>query len=224
MVYILSGKNALLGPVVQGCNFIDAGVSFTPEECKQIIELVPSFNDIDLVDGPHKGEPNSTYNNATKGWINHVTEVEWIYKRLADAAIKANTKTWNFELLAMFQPLTVIRYLAPEGGMGWHNDLLYKPIEEEHHMNHHRKLNVLCQLSDPNEYEGGDLYVTGTGIDDLDKGVTAGNYGMPLPTTKLPREQGSVFVFPSWVWHCVTGVTKGTRYSLVNYMHGTTFK
>ena len=38
------------------------------------------------------------------------------------------------------------------------------------------------------------------------------------------RPQGSIVVFPSFVYHCVTPVTKGTRYSLVNWMCGAPFR
>ena len=38
------------------------------------------------------------------------------------------------------------------------------------------------------------------------------------------RPQGSVIVFPSFVWHRVTPVTKGTRYSLVLWTCGQPFR
>ena len=38
------------------------------------------------------------------------------------------------------------------------------------------------------------------------------------------RPQGSMIVFPSYTYHCVTPVTKGTRYSLVLWANGEPFK
>jgi PKHD-type hydroxylase len=38
------------------------------------------------------------------------------------------------------------------------------------------------------------------------------------------REKGSVIVFPSFIWHRVTPVTAGTRYSLVNWNLGFPFR
>ena len=38
------------------------------------------------------------------------------------------------------------------------------------------------------------------------------------------RPRGSIIVFPSFVWHRVTPVTKGTRYSLVVWSLGYPFK
>jgi PKHD-type hydroxylase len=73
---------------------------------------------------------------------------------------------------------------------------------------------MTCSLSDPSEYEGGQLQFQFRNEDD--------------PTTTrncieiLPR--GSICVFPSHVWHQVTPVTKGTRYSLVVWSLGYPFK
>ena len=40
----------------------------------------------------------------------------------------------------------------------------------------------------------------------------------------MRRDQGYVAVFPSYVLHEVTPVTKGTRYSLVSWVTGKSFK
>ena len=61
-----------------------------------------------------------------------------------------------------------------------------------------RKLSLTVQLSDENDYEGGDLIFY---------------YGSDKD--KAPRGKGSVIVFDSRTPHEVTPVTKGVRYSLV---------
>jgi len=38
------------------------------------------------------------------------------------------------------------------------------------------------------------------------------------------KEQGSVVIFPSFTFHRVTPVTKGTRYSLVSWSVGNPWK
>jgi len=38
------------------------------------------------------------------------------------------------------------------------------------------------------------------------------------------RKKGNITIFPSYVWHRVTPVTKGDRYALVGWVHGPTFK
>ena len=66
-----------------------------------------------------------------------------------------------------------------------------------------RKLSLTVQLSDENDYEGGDLiFYTGS------------------VREQAPRGKGSVIVFDSRVYHEITPVIKGVRYSLVKWYHG----
>jgi len=67
-----------------------------------------------------------------------------------------------------------------------------------------RILSISVQLSNPLDYEGGDLCLYGIG-------------GSPSPVT---NEQGTVIVFPSDLLHEVEPVTKGTRHSLVQWFKG----
>ena len=70
-----------------------------------------------------------------------------------------------------------------------------------------RKLSMSLLLTDPSEYEGGKLLLN--------------NQGNIVVAEE--RLGGAVF-FPSWIPHCVTPVTKGTRKSLVIWAHGPKFK
>ena len=69
-----------------------------------------------------------------------------------------------------------------------------------------RKISLTVQLSDENDYEGGDLIF----------------YNHPDEKERVTsvRGKGSVIVFDSRVFHEVTPVTKGIRYSLVKWYHG----
>ena len=78
-----------------------------------------------------------------------------------------------------------------------------------------RKLSVTVSLADDNEYDGGDLE-----FDLRDRGDSASN----VITSKEARTKGSIIVFPSFVWHRVAPVTRGTRYSLVIWNLGWPFK
>lgn len=58
-----------------------------------------------------------------------------------------------------------------------------------------RKLSIVIQLSESDEYEGGDLVVEGV---------------------KMPRDKGAILTHdPIKDWHEVLPVTRGTRYTLV---------
>jgi PKHD-type hydroxylase len=70
-----------------------------------------------------------------------------------------------------------------------------------------RKLSISIQLTNPEEYEGGELYLY-----DDDKG------------TLMDKTQGTLIIFPSYVLHEVTPVTKGERNSLVTWVTGKQFK
>ena len=71
-----------------------------------------------------------------------------------------------------------------------------------------RKISITVQLSDPDDYEGGDFI-----------------FGKDLPhIDPIIRRRGSIVVFPSFVYHEITPITKGTRYSLVGCYEGAKWK
>ena len=73
----------------------------------------------------------------------------------------------------------------------------------------HRKLSVTVQLSNGDDYEGGDFQLRdGTG-EGLDNSI---------------YNRGSILVFPSFLLHRVTPVTSGTRKTLVAWFEGKRFK
>ena len=75
----------------------------------------------------------------------------------------------------------------------------------------YRKLSITVQLSNPNEYEGGDFKMK----------HLWGNKDLPMdPETK---NRGTIIVFPSMIPHTVAPVTKGKRYSLVQWYSGPDF-
>ena len=67
-----------------------------------------------------------------------------------------------------------------------------------------RKLSMVIQLSDPCEYEGGDLCFS----------------EVENQKQEELKKKGSIIVFPSYLQHAVTEVTKGKRYSLVLWLSG----
>ena len=68
-----------------------------------------------------------------------------------------------------------------------------------------RKLSITVQLSDSIDYVGGDFEFS-KDIGKLDK--------------KKLREKGTILVFPSFLYHRVTKVTEGERFSLVGWYEG----
>ena len=127
-------------------------------------------------------------------WVQPDQDTIWLFDKLLAIAMKANDY-FKFNI-DFFDAVQIVKY--EEGDFcDWHFD-----AGPAHTGN--RKLSLTVQLSAPEDYEGGELVL------DVNDGFHA------------PRAIGSVTVFPSFVKHKVTEVTKGTRYSLVIWCSGTT--
>ena len=87
-------------------------------------------------------------------------------------------------------------------------------VDDPNFFNKTRKLSVTVNLTDPKNYKGGNLKFD-FGPHSRDKRYY---------TCKEIRPRGSIIVFPSFVNHMVTPVTKGTRYSLVMWNCGRMFR
>ena len=66
-----------------------------------------------------------------------------------------------------------------------------------------RKLSVTVSLEDGDNYEGGNLEFDLRNREDSQSVILS---------AEQARAKGSIIVFPSFVWHRVAPVTKGTRY------------
>ncbi len=130
---------------------------------------------------------NIQFNNIT--WINALLEGYIRY---------ANYVNFHYDLSDCDKELVQVSKYSEGEFYGLHRDYDY-----EDKFTITRKLSLTVQLSDENDYEGGDL-VFHTGYD----------------KEKSTRGKGSVVVFDSKLYHEVTPVTKGTRYSLVKWYHG----
>lgn len=85
----------------------------------------------------------------------------------------------------------------------------YKPHADVFWLNdsadYHRKLTVIIQLSNPNDYLGGDFELYDV------------TYGLPKQEI---RQQGTLLIFPSLFKHAILPVTSGIRYSLTAWIDG----
>jgi PKHD-type hydroxylase len=125
-------------------------------------------------------------------------ETQWLFRRITDIVNAANAQHFGFDLTDLIEGVQLSRYAAPSGHYGWHVDMT--------HQNLIRKLSLSLQLSDDDEYDGGDLELS------TKQSVIA------------PRNVGAAILFPSWTSHRVTPVTSGVRYSLVCWVTGPPFR
>ena len=132
-------------------------------------------------------------------WLSNTPDTEWVFTKLADIVSKLNAQHFRFDLTGFGEPLQLTNYDQSENGMyGWHQD--YGGAIS-------RKLSMTLQLTDPSEYEGGNLQI-----------LTAGE---PI---NVRKQRGLVAIFPSYELHQVTPVTQGSRQSLVAWVSGPAFK
>jgi PKHD-type hydroxylase len=150
--------------------------------------------------------------NSSIVWMND----QWIYREIIPYVKKANQDAgWNFEWERSEScQFTIYR---EQQHYTWHQDSWNKPYDRPRSNDHGmtRKLSVTVSLADDKEYDGGDLE-----FDLRDRGDSASN----VITSKEARTKGSIIVFPSFIWHRVAPVTRGTRYSLVIWNLGWPFK
>ena len=113
----------------------------------------------------------------------------------------SNLSIWKYNIQEM-EKVKILRY-ENGGKYKWHTDCGSKETSL-------RKLTAVVQLSDPDNYEGGNLEF---GITDKSG---KNNY-------TAPRTRGSITIFPAFLSHRVTPITKGRRYSLITWMLGDCF-
>lgn len=148
-------------------------------------------------------ETSDNIRNSTVGWLFS----EKANNILLPYFEKANELCgWRYDV-NRFEPLQVSEYHVGQyydwhidGGLDHFSTDLLRDTDLDGLV---RKLSLIVQLSDSDDYEGGDLFFS--------KPPAAGGldiYGETLPQF---REKGSVTVFPSYVRHKVTPVTKGIK-------------
>jgi len=134
-------------------------------------------------------------------WLYPNDDSQWLYDKIINMVVEANKTMWNFNLYSVIDSIQYTVYSEGGGHYDWHMDIGPGSIS-------HRKVSVTIQLSDPSEYEGGDLelWYGGGGV------------------IQIPKNKGLTVIFPSFSMHRVTPITKGTRKSLVLWLGGEHYK
>lgn len=173
---------------------------FTEEELDKIITLSDSFpsEEAYIVGEESKNEVDKTTRQTEIKWFKVTPDAEWLYRKLTDIINDANDRYFGFELLYMES----LQYSVYKKGDFYkeHVDMMYSSVGVP------RKLSFSLQLTDETKYEGGDLIIK-----------TGDN-------APAPRSKGTITLFPSYILHEVTPVTKGTRKALVGWVSGPPFR
>lgn len=141
---------------------------------------------------------------------------KWIYKEIHPFINAANKNAgWNFDW-DWSQNCQFTEYKKGQY-YDWHCDSHQNPYDLPDSPNEHgkiRKLSMTLTLSHEDEYEGGDLEFDLRHNTDVPEKIVC----------KEIKPKGSIVVFPSFVWHRIKPVTKGTRHSLVCWNLGLPFR
>ena len=165
----------------------------------------PTKDDLDFLDKKRKSDI---------AWFSD----PWIYKEIQPYVHQANENAgWNFQW-DWSEPFQFTEYKKGQF-YDWHTDSSVGPYNnpnEPHRNGKIRKLSVITTLTDPDEFEGGEL--------EFDFKNNDPQFEDPQPTVCSEiKARGSVVVFPSFMWHRVKPVTKGLRHSLVSWNLGNPF-
>jgi PKHD-type hydroxylase len=175
--------------------------AFTPDE----VDAITAYGD-QLQ--PMKAEiagrnDNTDHLRITRvSWIEHQRpEIRWLHTRLSEMVLQINAQFYCYDLYGLNEAFQYTVYEGAEGGYyGWHVDMGEKRYEP-------RKISLSLQLSDPSDYEGGDLV------------LEAGD-----SSYQAEKARGTLIAFPSFVLHRVVPVTSGVRKSLVIWVAGPEFR
>jgi PKHD-type hydroxylase len=126
---------------------------------------------------------------------------KFLFDTLWLTAIQANNDFFNVHITKL-DYVQLAEYSAEyKGEYKDHHDVFWinnDPI-------YHRKLSCIIQLTDPNEYEGGEFELIDTN---------------QFPNANDIKQQGTIIYFPSFFLHRAKPVTKGVRYSIAAWFDG----
>ena len=200
-----------------------------PDKVVDLIEedLTENF-DPQMADSRLHGDSlNKEKRNSQNAWI---PTTHWVGGFLWHYIQRANRENFLYDLTCIDgESMQYTRYGEGEY-YNWHNDssiaVHYKPQalgmsggesinNEKAHIDYLnkntelvRKLSFTLQLSDPNDYEGGNVQL----MNDAGQSYIA------------PRKRGCIVLFDSRTPHRVLKVTKGTRRSIVGWVVGPRWK
>lgn len=171
-------------------------IVFSQEECDKIIEICDKL-------GTQKAviDNNILNDKIRKSNICFLPENEntkWIFERCCNIVNMINEKYFNYDLIAIKE----IQYTIYEEG-----DFYEKHIDTVYESFGTRKLSFSIQLSDPANYEGGELLL----------------YYNNTPVI-AKKDRGMMTAFHSLSLHEVKPITKGRRIALVGWVIGPKFK
>ena len=178
---------------------------FTEEECDRILASLEESKWEEAMIGGHQGKGVFTIERDFRSNFQQtvpVDETGFPLNRIAQEISAANSHLWRFDLAGFVdddQPW-VMNYCRTGDHNDWHVDLGQSATAS-------RKLGFSLQLTEGEEYEGGDL----------------GFHRIEKQRRELTKK-GTLIVFPSFWLHRVAPMTEGARKVVVGWVHGPSFR
>lgn len=195
--------NPASSPVIMGGGLVVWENLFTPAELDALEQIGDRLNQ-ERAELLAKGTGRDGIRITRVAWLMRDAQTESFYARMEEVVLRLNAQFFRYDLSGVVTFQYAV-YDGTEGGhFDWHKDYGrdYGAADQEP-----RKLSLSIQLSDPANYQGGELEVRAGNITDV-----------------APKTRGAVVAFPSYVLHRVTPTTSGIRKSLVVWAVGPEFK
>jgi hypothetical protein len=131
--------------------------------------------------------------------IPYTDDTAWLYGKVYDLALSANDEAYKFDPLDMVEHIVYMDYYVG-CYLGWHIDL----GQEAPHVG--RKLTMIVNLNNSDDYRGGDLQI------------------MSSDAVDTTRSKGCCIFYPSYLRSKISPVTKGNKKILIAWFGGTNLK
>ena len=136
-------------------------------------------------------------------WLIPCEKTKHIWDKIINAIAEVNRTYFYYDLTGCYEPAQLSLYLGSEQAhYNWHIDCSEKTNSTP------RKLSMSLLLSDPADFQGGELQIKVAGDE----------------VTSVEQAKGRAWFFPSYMLHRVAPVTKGVRRSLVLWVGGPPFR
>ena len=166
--------------------------AFSDNQINKILEIVSNQSLLDASTFSSK-IPSDKIRKSKICWLSE----DWIKHLLWEYILKINCNAFKIEVENNAE-VQFTQYRFDENGhYDWHHDVNWNGQADID-----RKISMTVQLSNENEYDGGDF--------EFEELETNANFKL----------KGTIIIFPSYLRHRVTPITSGVRKSLVAWFSG----
>jgi PKHD-type hydroxylase len=177
---------------------------FSPEFCDAVISKALEIDPVVPSLGYANGYKDNDFRRSIVRWLDPSdARFTFLFDAYWKIALLLNREWFNFHITDL-PPIQFTEYDSEyQGEYKSHQDVFWiNPTTR------HRKVSIVTQLTNPDEYTGGNLEF---------------DFLPEVPPVDDIRLRGTAIAFPSFIYHKVSPVSAGKRYSLVGWFEGPKF-